>query len=821
MKRAVLRRCQNLASLWTAGLVLCPGPARAGEPDGGTSRPAELEIVYHGDLDGRFARPDCQTGRLGEPPTYARLVGVLGQVRADAAAAGSVAPVVLLGGNLAAPDLFGRSLLGHDEDGARKVSKLLARAAYDAVALGHHDLALEPARLFALVDALAAGNLPVVATNLGCEGARASLCERARRHALVRRGGETIGILASISPSVMSGLGSESRSGLRLEDPLTSVRSAARSLRDRGATRVLLLAQGPRDGRGLPELMALQRGLGALEPGEGGARGPAVDVIFAGGLADDDGNRALELLRRQGAPPAVGSPSGPAALARVRLTHDSRAGASGDVQAELLLVPAAAAEAERAVEPDPAVEALLTPELAAYCRENEQQLSPPPTRGALSVDELLTYALEVLRRRAGAEVALVNRALFKPAAFPIEGPITRGQLHAALPYRTVMGVARVTGATLASVLGPALGNPKAATVGLARRGSDLTVNGRPLNKARAYRVATISFVAAGGDDLIDADALPWRPLPDAPDLRDAIAEFLRSETGRHDGDPSVDPRTDFGAPPSERLLLVGLADGGLDVADTRIDNGPGYGDPQLARGRQRVWKAEWTGILQTRHPRHESDSRLNLVYGWTRSQPAGQPAASTETADLITFTSVYNYRGLRKEPAVPRRHVPDPYVRAGIEAELTRPPRSETQTRGYHHLELTGTAGVLFTLTPALKVRAGAGARKELLTSSAPAGHFRPVLEAGGTLSPLALATIGPLPVRAEGLVDYVHVDPAGGREHQLRASGKLSVPLLPLLFVTVGLDVFAVQRGEQGWAASYDTTLGLRVHLDTARQWL
>ena len=46
-----------------------------------------------------------------------------------------------------------------------------------------------------------------------------------------------------------------------------------------------------------------------------------------------------------------------------------------------------------------------------------------------------------------------------------------------------------------------------------------------------------------------------------------------------------------------------------------------------------------------------------------------------------------------------------------------------------------------------------------------------------------------------------------------------LNVPLVPLLFLSVGIETFAVQREDLGWAASYDTTVGLRLHLDSAYQ--
>jgi len=103
-------------------------------------------------------------------------------------------------------------------------------------------------------------------------------------------------------------------------------------------------------------------------------------------------------------------------------------------------------------------------------------------------------------------------------------------------------------------------------------------------------------------------------------------------------------------------------------------------------------------------------------------------------------------------------------------------------------------------------------------------GHCcNPLANAGSSpaQSSIAIATFGALAVKLEGLFDYDFVDPTDTRQHQLRASGKLAVPLLPALFLTVGLEVFAVERQELGWAASYDTTIGLRLHTDVAHQML
>ncbi len=601
-------------------------------------------------------------------------------------------------------------------------------------------------------------------------------------------------MLATISPSVLPGIPPGRLAGLALTDPAAAIREGVARLRRQGATHVVVLTDGPRDTRALDELDALIRQL---------ASGAAPDLLLAAGLADEETGRAVQLLRREGAPPAVGSPVGTAGVARVRWT-------AGQVAVETL---------PHATTPDPEVEARLRATDAAFCAVAARPAAPAAIHGQLTRDQFVTYVLEVMRRRAHAEIAIVNRAFVKRAPFPLAGTLTDGDLQRALPYGAVIGAARVQGPVVESLIGAALSNPKLAAVGLTKDGGGLKVNGRPLDKARAYRVATIAFVAGGGDGIFPPHALPFAPLPGAPDLRASVAEFLRTETAAHDGDPTVSAATDFGPPPVDRALVVVLGDGEFDFADTSISNGPAYTDPQLTRAQQTSVKGEATLVAQLRHPRHELDGRFDAQYGWARTQPAGMPAVAGESIDLITAIATYSYRGLRDWRRFPKPAIPDPYVRVWLESEFTRPTVTATQTRGYHHLQLTPTAGAQLTLTPRLKVRGGAGAQSELLAPDGATGAGRPVIEAGATLDPTAIATWGALAVRLEGLINYDFVDPTDTRQHQLRGTAKLSVPLVPTLFLTIGLDVFGAQREALGWGASYDTTIGLRLHSDVAHQ--
>jgi 2',3'-cyclic-nucleotide 2'-phosphodiesterase (5'-nucleotidase family) len=744
---------------------------------------APVTLLFHADLGGQFVAPGCGD-RARASGGYAGVVGALRARRSE------TGPVALLGGNWSGPDPFAATLLATGAEGARTLAALLARGGYDAVALGHDELSLEPATLDLLLPALARQGLPLLATNLTCTAGR-TVCASVRREVVVRRPSGVVGVLATISPSVVDGIPHGHLAGLALGDPAAAIRSGIARLRAAGATTIVVMTDGPRDTRAVGEIEALARQL------DGGA---APAALLSAGLTDSAG-RALRLLRRDGAPAIIGSPSGAGGLAAITF-------AGGDVAVDA--IPPGV--------PDATTVALAAPTAAAACRDEARTVAPAGVRRSLTQDEFVTYVLEVLRRRTGAEIAVVNRAFVKAAPFPITGPLTRGDLDRALPYRAVIGSARVTGPLVESLLGAALTNPKLAVVGLAKEGGALKVNGRGLDKARAYRVATIAFVAGGGDGIFAPHALPFAPTAGARDLREEVEAFLRHETAAEDRDPTVDPRTDFGPPPGERSLWVALADGGFDLSNTAISNGPGYGSAQLTRAQQTLIKGQATLVLQLRQPRHELDGRFDAQYGWSETEPLGMPKVSGETVDLITAIANYTFRGLRDWRRVPRPLIPDPYARVWLESEFTRPDVTATQPRSYHHLQLTDTAGAQLTPIPRLRLRGGAGVQTELLASG-PAGNWRALIEAGATLDPTALATVGPLAIKLEGMVEYNYIDPIDSRQHQLRGNAKLSAPLLPALFLTVGVDVFAIAREGLGWGASYDTTIGLRVHGDLAHQ--
>jgi len=766
-----------------------------------------LDVYFHSDVDGEWAAPTC-TGAAATPDFLA-LLSARERAQEDAPGAPSL---TLLGPNSIAPDLFTRRLFSRDVAGAaRGLARLLHGASYRAYALGSHELGWEPAWLEAYVGALEAEGIGAAPSNLTCDAAatkkRPGVCRSEHRVLTVDVPGfGAVAVFFALSPSLWAALPQERRAGLTAHEPKAFLAERSAEARRQGAKLVVAFAEVPTGPDGVDEIRAWQTAL---------ASGPHPDVILAAGLADDEGRRTIRVLRQDGAPPVVGSTAATWGWSRLRVGDSSPwLGSSAERGVLVSSVPATAGE--RPTDPRLSDADIFKGWIADYCATYGRPLGPA-VRGTLTYDDFVHYVLEVMRRTARAEIALINRRFVKSTRFPWRGAVTEGQWAQALPYPATLGVATLTGAQVEALLGRARGKTKLAVAGLPREGP-LTINGRPLDATRAYRVATIAFVAEGGDGLFEPGALPWKPLPNEPDVAATVRAFLQNGAGREDGDPTVDAQTDFGPPASQRLLAVAMSDLDLGLSSTTIDNGGNYTDTQLARAEQRAFKADWNTTVAIRTVDQDMDGRFRVQYGWTKTAPAGQPAASSESVDLVTATWTYADRRLRRLWHPPAWIRPDPYARLFLESELTRPDVTPTQLRTYHHAELTATLGAAFTPWTKLHLRVGPGARRELLASGPP-GDWRFALEAGATLDPWAIATVGHLPVRFEGTLDFFLLEPTGAHAQQLRASSRLSFPLLPPLFLAVGVDLYGAQYGDGPWDWATDATATLRVHWDRAYQ--
>ena len=566
------------------------------------------------------------------------------------------------------------------------------------------------------------------------------------------------------------------------------------------ASRVIVLTDGPRDMRALDELDALR----ASWPS-----GAAPDLLLGG----------WPRRRRQRPDGAAAAPGWRAAGGRLaggdaRALRWSRI-AGGEVGVDAVATAAARTDRRDREAAGDHRRRLLRARAA-------QPLAPAPVRGSAHARRFRKLpargdAAPGRRRDRARQPAFVKRA-----PFPITGTLTRGDLERALPYRAVIGAARVPGPVVDSLLGPALGNAKLAVVGLGQGAGGLQVNGRPLDKSarvprghhrlRRRAAATASSRRARCRSRRCPAPRPARRGGGLP-RHDTAVEDQRCDRRRR-------RPTSAGPPPTARCWWL-LGRRRVRFLPTPRSPTAAYGDAQLTRAQQTSIKGEATLVAQIRHPVHDADGRFDAQYGWARNKPPGMPAVSGESVDLITAIVTYSYRGLRDWRRVPKPSIPDP-VRArlaGVRVHPSRrdahpdphlpPPAAHQYRRRAVHADAAAQgcgpapARRASCWRPHAEAAAGTpsrGGRHARSRRPSPPGR-RAGDQARGALR-LRLRRSRPTPGSTSC------APPASCRFRCCRRCSS-----------TVGLDVFAVQRQQAGWAASYDTTIGLRLHTDFAHQ--
>jgi 5'-nucleotidase len=397
---------------------------------------------------------------------------------------------------------------------------------------------------------------------------------------LVTLKGVKVGIVGLTTPSTARIANPAHVSTLRFEDMLPTTLEAARRLRAQGAEVVVGLAHAggkcsdlsnPRDtsscDRADGEILGLVESLppGILDAVFAGHTHQAmghffgdVPVVSTSGLGrsfsvvelfvDPVGRRVVPARTRlQAAVPVCGKVEAGSGSCDARKLKELGAG--------VRLVPATFLGG--AVEPDPAVEALVAPALARVEEEQRRPLGVTVTaalgrnyEGESALGNVLTDALREMEK---ADVALLNagglRANLKA------GALTYGDIYEVLPFDNTVSIVTLTGDELRRLLVAAYGagsgvfQESGLKVTLSRcpgpeRLRDVTLaDGRPLEPRRLYRVVMPDFLARGAAGL--GTVLSQVP-PERIDLgigrelilRDALATWWKSR-----GTPIAAPAT--------------------------------------------------------------------------------------------------------------------------------------------------------------------------------------------------------------------------------------------------------------------------------------
>jgi 2',3'-cyclic-nucleotide 2'-phosphodiesterase (5'-nucleotidase family) len=511
----------------------CSGPASAGP--GRETRPDSLVILHTNDVHSRLDPFEVNGGeRVGGVAARSALIA------RERARGGRV--ILLDGGDLVQGTPYYNRFRGEPDH------RLLDLLGYDAIALGNHDLddgaaawrrraettrtPILSANVFAAAESAwadrAAGPVPRAALRSvkwiggGKTPAGTNLRYLATPYRIVERDGLRIAIFGLTTHSLDRIVAARKNAGVAVGSPIAAARELVPRLRDEADVVIALSHLGVDADRDLVD------------------RVPGIDLVIGGHSHTPLFRPSLEGAAGGRATPIAQAGSWGRYLGRtsLRWSGDRARAAFG----QLLTVRPEEGE-------DAAVEAVLASYRARLGADLDRIVCRVPrrveTKGLSTGDHPLgNFVADVIRDRTGAEIAIMN-------AGGIRSPLPAGEVRerdilSMLPFDNRLVVVRMTGAKVRSLLdgmarrygkggfGHASGVSYVARrdraveilVGTGPGGGD-AARGEPLDGNRVYRVATIDFLADGGDyfdELRDAEPKERTEIL----LSTAAIEYLRA-----------------------------------------------------------------------------------------------------------------------------------------------------------------------------------------------------------------------------------------------------------------------------------------------------
>jgi hypothetical protein len=703
---------------------------------------AAARVVVTSGVDGDFARPLCLEGKL-QGSHFGDAVA-----KAVQRSAQDGALVLDTGGLLA----FSGVARFAAQSQPRELAELAAHLGYRALFLGLADLSMPRAGLLEVVRELRGLGVPVVATNLRCDGERKDLCSAlATLEPLVLGDVALIGVLPQ---DALSRVGLEEGRGLSIEDPALAIARATRAARAKGATFVIasvddrpasaaaakaldLAARLPLDGR--PDL---------LLPARAGAH-----LLFA---------------RPPAVRPALAA-APPAGAADIRIQPLP----TGDADFLVRPLPEATAPAD-------AISTFVGAVGPKFCATWGRTLRGGHLQKPLDADGLLDLAARAARAAAHAEVVIVNRAAvdsgFRPA---VPGQLAASDVFAGLPYDEPIDVAEVSGEWLAA-RAKAAGDAGVVVVGVDSDGKN--VNGRPLEPSATYRVATLRFLAQGGDA-----ALPkgprWDEVPRAS-LRASLIDSLDEPEQR-------DPREAL-PDPAHAVEWTLRPDLDARFSSTSIANPGGYTSAPFQRSNVLTGGFEANGRLNADSP----------AWLWENAALWRYTTTKTSSPESITHDDLESFRTTLTERTLFAPKLPQPYVEGYAETEA-----ASTDGAGSRRWLGRGSVGLRETPHPKLVLKLAAAVERQV-------GDSGPRTLVGANaqiaLAPWELFRAGSRRVQVDALVDAF----LGGDTEltTVRAHAGLTLELIGPVSLTLSADLYAERDGRGPFGTAVDTSAGLKV---------
>jgi 2',3'-cyclic-nucleotide 2'-phosphodiesterase (5'-nucleotidase family) len=745
-------------------------------------------VLASAGVNGHFLDPVCDEDDALVPATEGMYSYAI-----ERAATAADHPMVLDAGGLLTPNGVLRFAARNDPSA---IAEMVSELGYRALALGESELGAPRDEILGVLRSLRARHVPAIASNLRCRDEALPLCDvvvDASDGISIHRVNELrMAVLAMLAENALDHVAPDLAAGLRVEPVEASVVRDVRRARARGADLVVavlalsvdatlsLVASLPDDGR--PDLVILAD--------EG-------DTLFS--------------ARPTTVQPAIVAPApGDAAEIVIREELDLR----------LARTFVAEPLAMRGVSTSDAVLTLADDIGDAYCAAWGRTLPGATLARPIDATGIAELAAELARERTGADVAVLNLDAVDATWIPArEGALTESDVYVALQYDEPLVTADVSREWIEALARHAE-HRRLVTPGLGG-GEHARVGERALVTRARYRVVTLRFLADGGDDALEGlahDERPdWRPVPGAT-LRSIVEEALARRDTR-------DPR-DVRERPGDRpeWLLTGSVDG--TFSGSSISN-PGYDVSSLNRSSTISLGTEVNLGLAATAPDWSWETTFVGRYRtqWSPSRTAGTAGAFTEAADQIQIRSTGSWRGVQRLTGSHEWYVPDPYIEAFVETELTPPAAT---VRDFHWFLVRPLVGARFNLTSELDLKIDVGFQTQALApalqspvrqsdgTTTRTGPYENSLDGGVgavlTLRPWDLLRSGDRHTTVSGVVDFFWSDPLTRNWWQLRGQIDAQIDLAGPLSLSLGVRLYMQQDRGEPLGLAVDATAGFRI---------
>ncbi|MGF1466078.1 MAG: 5'-nucleotidase C-terminal domain-containing protein [Sandaracinaceae bacterium] len=798
----------------------CPRPALAAclallAAIPGTGRTASAQdveqvarVIATDGVGGRFAHPVCSRRRTLEPVLGADFTYPL-----ERAARDPDQPLIVDLGGLLTPNGVTRYSALNDPDA---LADLVAGLGYRALAYGLAELAAPRAAMVGVAAALRARRIPMIASNLRCEEEAEAVCaaivDASDGISLHVASDRRIAVTAVVRKNALSMVAPDRAAGILVEDPIEALERDVRLARERAADLVIAIVDA-----GIAE-----DGILALAARLPEARRP--DLILAAGAGD----QLLFARPSTFRPVIVAPPPSDAVDIQIRESEDvvdgyemlaQRLGGRG------ISVGRPVREWVRRIGRD-------------FCDAWGRPLYGGRLSEPIDVPALLSLVAELVRERAGADVAVVNRGVLDRRWVPSRrDSLTASDIFVAIQYDEPLTVAQPDAAWMTSLVERLRQTDEGAvaTPGLtyARTGTALgiRIGGHPLETRASYRVVTLRFLAAGGDGVLP-------PLPEGERWQDLGASLRATVLEPLVPASDDDPRERLENPDRSVQWLLS-ADADLSMTGSAIDNPLRRcqpGDPLEDGETCVVEPGETSGVVVdengdplnafTSNPLTQSDtltlgmelrfSADALAPDWTwdndllflyRTTATEDDLAFAEAADLVRLNSQVALRFVRQELGE-EWYVPDPTADLFIESEFTPP-----SDRGWRWFLTRPTGGARFQLVDRLRLRLFVGGQIQPFD---PDREFEPGVGGSLELQRWELLRRGGSYAHLSFLLDYFAADLFAQNRQQLRGTldaayflvGPFALAFQARLFVEAG----RVNGRKQAPGASLTVTANLRL---------